>query len=64
MPDRLADLYELERDLREAIATAGPDHPNRPIWIQARRNVLAEMQVHRREYSAAQSTPILQRSAA
>ncbi|OOV11334.1 hypothetical protein [Deinococcus sp. LM3] len=64
MPDRLADLYELERDLRDAIATAGPDHPNRAIWLQARRNVLTEMQTHRREYSAAQPTPISQRSAA
>lgn len=64
MPDRLQDLYEFERELRDAIATAGPDHPNRAIWIQARLNVLTEMQVHRREYSAAQPIAFTQRSAA
>jgi hypothetical protein len=64
MPDRLADLYELERELRDAIATAGPDHPNRAIWLQARLNVLTEMQTHRREYSDQQPLPLTLRRAA
>ncbi|GGR62632.1 hypothetical protein GCM10008959_25830 [Deinococcus seoulensis] len=58
MPDRLQDLYEFERELREAIAEGGPDSPNRAIWLQARRNVLAQMQLHRREYSAKQPLPL------
>ncbi|OWL99046.1 hypothetical protein CBQ26_00875 [Deinococcus indicus] len=64
MPDRLADLYELERELRDAIAAAGPDHPNHAIWIQARLNALTEMQTHRREYSDQQPLPLTHRSAA
>ena len=54
MPDRLADLYALERELREAIADGGPDHPNYAIWRRVRWNVLAEMQTQRCDYSAAQ----------
>lgn len=66
MPDRLAELYAQERELREAIAEGGPDSPNRAIWIQARRDLLTDMQRYRREYSADQpAQPIpFQRSAA
>ncbi|MCD0155980.1 hypothetical protein [Deinococcus sp. 6GRE01] len=64
MPERLAELYAWERELREALEEGGPDSPNRAIWINARRTALADIQAARQEYSAAQPLPLTHRSAA
>lgn len=54
MPERLQDLYEFERELREVIAHGGADHIDYPIWLKIRRDVLSEIQAQRRDYSAKQ----------
>lgn len=53
----LADLYDLERELREAIEVAGPDSPNRASWLRLRRVILWDLARYREELSAALTTP-------
>ena len=53
----LADLYDLERELREAIEVAGPDSPNRACWLRLRRVILWDLARYREELSAALAAP-------